>query len=130
VAHRAPEVGYRAQDLLKDRRPAGIRDLADEDVAGLQAADILDRFDDACRAFDDSTGGGKAADLVRSTVTTGLEPAVEALASDAPEHDDCRIIDDVGHRTERGRSVVLRPLCDRCASLGHDIRPARRTARR
>ena len=52
------------RDLLEDRRPGRVGDLADEDVALLQARDLLDRLHDARRAFDDAARGGEAADLV------------------------------------------------------------------
>src|SRR3979490_2115722 len=46
-------------------------------------------------------------------IAAGAQPGVEALARDAPEHDDRRIVDHVGNRTERGRGAVPGPLRDR-----------------
>src|SRR5690606_41384171 len=52
VAHRAADVADRGADLLEDRAPGRIGHLADEHVAGLDAADLLDRLDHPRGPFD------------------------------------------------------------------------------
>src|SRR6185437_4070109 len=51
VAHRAADIRYRASDLLEDRRPSGIRDLTDQDVARLQPDDLFHRLHHARRSL-------------------------------------------------------------------------------
>src|SRR5207302_6541373 len=99
VAHRAADVGHRARDLLEDRCPGRIGDLADQNVALAYARDLLHRPHDARRTLDDAARGGKPAQLAAPRIARGVEPPVQALARDAPEHHDRRIVDHVGDGT-------------------------------
>ena len=96
---------------------------------GCRLRDFLDAAHHARRAFDYTAGGREPADFMRVTLP-GLEPGIETLTRDAPEHHDGRVIDDVGHWPERGRGVLARPFLDRGASLGDFGGPVRRPARR
>src|SRR4029077_11430406 len=87
VAHRAANVGYRTGDLLEDRRPGRVGDLADENVPLAHAHDLLHRLHHARRALGHAAGGGIAADLAARTLPRGAQPGVQTLARDAPEHD-------------------------------------------
>ena len=64
----------------------------------LQPRDLLHRLHHARRAFDHAARSGEALDLVACRRVAGREPGIEALARDAPQHDDGRVVDDVGHR--------------------------------
>src|SRR5207302_1855934 len=57
VAHRAADVGYRACDLLEDRRPGRIGDLADEDVALAHSAIAARRSATICGQCSGPRGG-------------------------------------------------------------------------
>src|SRR3990172_7490545 len=46
--------GYGSPDLLEDRCPGRIGDLADEDIALLEPADLVNRADHPRRAFGDA----------------------------------------------------------------------------
>ena len=98
VAHRAADVADRGADLLEDRAPGRVGHLAHEDVALLDAADLGDRLDHPRRAFDHPVAGGEALELVGVGVGALVEPGIEVVAGDAPQHDDRRVVDHVGHR--------------------------------
>src|SRR6478736_305424 len=129
VAHRPADVRHRGADLLEDRAPGRIGHLAHEDVALLDAADLGDRLDHPRRAFDHPVAGGEALELVGVGVGAFVEPGIEVLAGDAPQHNDRGVVDHVGHRAERGRGGVLAPFLYRRLALGDDGRPVRRPAR-
>src|SRR5437588_11603980 len=130
VAHRAADVGYRARDLLEDRRPRRIGDLADEDVTLAHPADLLHRLHDARRTLDDTARGGKPAELAARHIARGAQPPIQALARDPPEHHDRRIVDHVADRTQGRWGALLGPLGDRRAAFRDDLRPVLRSPRR
>ena len=78
----------------------------------LQPRDLLDRLHDAGRPFDHAAGGGEAAISLLSASLAGRQPGIQALPGDAPEHDDGRIVDDIRHRAQRRRRIVLGPFRD------------------
>src|SRR5664279_1523045 len=55
VAHGAADVRYGAGNLVEDRRPGWIGDLADQNISLLQARHLLHRLDDAGGALDYSS---------------------------------------------------------------------------
>src|SRR5690606_8102508 len=64
VAHRSADVADRRADALEDRAPGRVGDLADEDVALLDAADLVDRLHHPRRAFDHARARREAFQLV------------------------------------------------------------------
>src|ERR1700733_980465 len=129
MAHGAANIRHGRDDRLKDGRPRRIGDLADEDVALLEARDLLDRFYDPRRPFGHTTRCGKSPYLVAVRTALSGKPRVQVLAGDTPEHDNGRIIDDIGYRSERRRRSVLGPLHDGGPPLGNDLWPVPRPAR-
>ncbi len=130
MAHGAADVGDRRRDLLEDRRPGRVGHLTHQDVALLQPADLLDRLDHPRGALDHAVGGRDAADLVGIGLRTCRHPDVEVLSGDAPEHDDGRVFDHIGHGPEGRRGLVLGPFDDGRLPLGHDCGPVDRAPRR
>src|SRR2546430_10437221 len=66
----------------------------------------LHRPHDARRSLDDAARGGKPAQLTAPRIARGAQPPVQALARDAPEHHDRRIVDHVGDRSEEHTSEL------------------------
>src|SRR5215469_10147771 len=76
VAHRAANVRYRCRDLLKNGRPARIRNLANENVSVMEAVDLFSCLDHAGHTLNHAVGSGDSSDLVRIRLRTCLQPGV------------------------------------------------------
>src|SRR5579862_4440526 len=128
MTHRATDVGNRRRDLLKDWRPAGVSNMANQNVTVTQTVNLVHRHDYPGYAIHNSIRSGESLDHIRIGLLSSREPRLEIFPCDAPEHDNRGVVNNVRHWPKRGRGLVFRPLRDCCLPLIHNRHPVGRAA--
>ena len=113
----------------KTRGPARRGDRADEDLAGLDLIELLDRRDHPGRPLGDPARRCDAAQLIRGDRTVlSVEPAIDRIRRDPPEHDRERLVHRLRRGSQRRRRRPLTELLHDPLAFGDLLRPVRGAA--
>jgi hypothetical protein len=134
VRHDPTDVRDGCLDAREHGRPARRGRRADEDLARLHLIEVGDGGHDAGRPLDDARGRCHPAQLVRPPAAVRaflrVEPGLDALRRDPPEHDRDRLVLDLRRRPERERRRPRAQALHDPLALGDLLRPVVRAARR
>ncbi len=129
MRHHAANVGDRGLDAGEHGRPTGGGDRADQNLAGLNVLEFFHARDHPGRPLDHAGRSGETLKFLGPRVRLRLQPPLDVLGGDAPEHDGERL----GHHFRRlaqgGRRRVVLEFLEQGLALLDDGRPVSRAAR-